>query len=60
MTRLKTNIEIFNNFDKRNFDINMSYNQITINIDTKIENHERQVVEKNRFFARDFIYEFVD
>ena len=27
-----------------------------INIDTKIENHERQIVEKNRFIVYDFVY----
>ena len=48
-----TNIENFNNFDKHYFEQNSNfdknYNLITININTKIENHERQITEKSYF-----------
>ena len=56
-----TNIENFDNvdkhcFEKQNFEIDKNCNLMTINIDTKIENHERQIIEKNRFIVHDFVY----
>ena len=56
---MTTNIKDFDNvnkyyFEKQNFKIDKNCNLIIINIE--IENHECQIVEKNRFIVHDFVY----
>ena len=64
--RLKIDIEISDIFDKHyfetsNFNIDINYNLMIINIHTKnkkIENRRRQIVVENRFVVHDFVYRF--